>query len=130
MSELVSDLQADKKYYQTNIALAASSLAAKTTALAAQLATAAASSGTYGFNAGIEFDIDALERQLQAQQTQSIASNLVANNININTNKTTPLLAQTSKPMQITQSTQITQITKIMQIMQSTQTTQITDKST
>jgi 4-hydroxybenzoate polyprenyltransferase len=48
-------------------------LTAKTTALAAQLATAAASSGTYGFNAGIELDIDALERQLQAQQTQSIA---------------------------------------------------------
>ncbi|VVM22105.1 hypothetical protein BSPWISOXPB_1658 [uncultured Gammaproteobacteria bacterium] len=92
MSELVGDLQADKKYYQTNIALAASSLAAKTTALAAQLATAAASSGTYGFNAGIEFDIDALERQLQAQQTQSIASNLVANNININTNKTTTIV--------------------------------------
>ncbi|VVH67201.1 hypothetical protein BSPLISOX_722, partial [uncultured Gammaproteobacteria bacterium] len=92
MSELVGDLQADKKYYQTNIALAASSLAAKTTALAAQLATAAASSGTYGFNAGIEFDIDALERQLQAQQTQSIASNLIANNININTNKTTTIV--------------------------------------
>jgi hypothetical protein len=50
------------------------------------------SSGTYGFNAGIEFDIDALERQLQAQQTQSIASNLVANNININTNKTTTIV--------------------------------------
>jgi hypothetical protein len=33
----------EQKYYQTNIALAASSLAAKTTALAAQLATAAAS---------------------------------------------------------------------------------------
>jgi hypothetical protein len=30
MSELVGDLQADRKYYQTNIALAASSLAAKT----------------------------------------------------------------------------------------------------
>jgi hypothetical protein len=33
MSELVGDLQADKKYYQTNIALAASSLAAKTLVL-------------------------------------------------------------------------------------------------
>ncbi|VVM27115.1 hypothetical protein BSPWISOXPB_349 [uncultured Gammaproteobacteria bacterium] len=43
-------------------------------------------------NAGIEFDIDALERQLQAQQTQSIASNLIANNININTNKTTTIV--------------------------------------
>jgi hypothetical protein len=30
----LGDLQADRKYYQTNIALAASSLAAKTTALA------------------------------------------------------------------------------------------------
>jgi hypothetical protein len=46
-----------------------------------KLATAAASSGTYGFNAGIEFDIDALERQLQAQQTQSIASSLIANKV-------------------------------------------------
>jgi hypothetical protein len=44
------------------------------------------------FNAGIELDIDALERQLQAQQTQSIASNLIANNININTNKTTTIV--------------------------------------
>jgi predicted lipid-binding transport protein (Tim44 family) len=33
-----------------------------------------------------------LERQLQAQQTQSIASNLIANNININTNKTTTIV--------------------------------------
>jgi hypothetical protein len=33
-------------------------LSVLTASLAAQLATAAASSGTYGFNAGIEFDID------------------------------------------------------------------------
>ncbi|VVM23176.1 hypothetical protein BSPWISOXPB_11128 [uncultured Gammaproteobacteria bacterium] len=115
MSELVGDLQADKKYYQTNIALAASSLAAKTTALAAQLATAAASSGTYGFNAGIEFDIDALERQLQAQQTQSIASNLVANNININTNKTTTIVGsnlQANANNAVNSDKQSTQITK------------------
>ncbi|VVM22706.1 hypothetical protein BSPWISOXPB_4151 [uncultured Gammaproteobacteria bacterium] len=112
MSELVGDLQADKKYYQTNIALAASSLAAKTTALAAQLATAAASSGTYGFNAGIEFDIDALERQLQAQQTQSIPPIWLPITSTSTPTKPPPLLAQTSKPMQIMQSTQITQITQ------------------
>ncbi|CAB5496257.1 hypothetical protein AZO1586R_402, partial [Bathymodiolus azoricus thioautotrophic gill symbiont] len=86
MSELVNDLQADKKYYQANIALATSSLAAKTTALITQVATATASSGTYGFNAGIELDIDTLEKQLNSQQTKSIASHLVANNININAN--------------------------------------------
>ncbi|VVM17851.1 hypothetical protein BSPWISOXPB_10598 [uncultured Gammaproteobacteria bacterium] len=130
MSELVGDLQADKKYYQTNIALAASSLAAKTTALAAQLATAAASSGTYGFNAGIEFDIDALERQLQAQQTQSIASNLVANNININTNKTTTIVGsnlQANANNAVNSDKQSNnEITQII----ATQTTQITDKST
>ncbi|VVH50879.1 hypothetical protein BPUTSESOX_728, partial [uncultured Gammaproteobacteria bacterium] len=92
MSELVGDLQADRKYYQANIALATSSLAAKTTALIAQAATALSSSGTYGFNAGVEFDIDTLEQQLQAQQTKSIASNLVANNINLNANKTTTIV--------------------------------------
>jgi hypothetical protein len=36
----VNDLQADKKYYQANIALATSSLAAKTTALIAQVSIA------------------------------------------------------------------------------------------
>ena len=70
----MNDLQADKKYYQANIALAISSLAAKTTALTTQVATATASSGTYGFNAGIELDIDTLEKQLNSQQTKSIAS--------------------------------------------------------
>jgi hypothetical protein len=42
-----------KKYYQANIALAISSLAAKTTALTTQVATATASSGTYGFNLAV-----------------------------------------------------------------------------
>jgi hypothetical protein len=56
MSELVGDLQADRKYYQTNIALAASSLAAKTTALAAQLATAAASELTALFALAWRFE--------------------------------------------------------------------------
>ncbi|VVM23891.1 hypothetical protein BSPWISOXPB_7429 [uncultured Gammaproteobacteria bacterium] len=130
MSELVGDLQADKKYYQTNIALAASSLAAKTTALAAQLATAAASSGTYGFNAGIEFDIDALERQLQAQQTQSIASNLVANNININTNKTTTIVGSNLQANANNAVNSDNAVNANNAITQSTQTTQITDKST
>jgi hypothetical protein len=32
--------------------------------LTTQVATATASSGTYGFNAGIELDIDTLEKQL------------------------------------------------------------------
>jgi filamentous hemagglutinin len=96
MSELVGDLQADKKYYQANIALATSSLAAKTTALIAQVATATASSGTYGFNAGIELDIDTLEKQLNSQQTKSIASHLVANNININANANATANANTN----------------------------------
>ena len=83
MNELVNDLKDDKKYYQANIALAKASLVAKTTALVAQVATAVASSGTYGFNAGFELDIDALETQMQAHQTKAVASNLSANNINI-----------------------------------------------
>ena len=89
MNELVNDLKDDKKYYQANIALAKASLVAKTTALVAQVATAVASSGTYGFNAGFELDIDALETQMQAHQTKAVASNLSANNINISSGNNT-----------------------------------------
>ena len=89
MNELVNDLKDDKKYYQANIALAKASLVAKTTALVAQVATAVASSGTYGFNAGFELDIDALETQMQAHQTKAVAFNLSANNINISSGNNT-----------------------------------------
>ncbi len=55
----------------------------------AHLAKAAASSGTYGFNAGLEIDLDVLEEQLSEAQQRSVASTLSAGNtITINANNT------------------------------------------
>ena len=106
MSELVGDLQADKKYYQANIALAISSLAAKTTALTTQVATATASSGTYGFNAGIELDIDTLEKQLNSQQLNQLPliwlPIISTSMLTPMPTKPPPLSAQISKPTQTT----------------------------
>ena len=65
----------------------AATVVTKTTAVIAQGSKAAAS-GT-GFSAGIELDIDAIEKQLKAYEERSVASNLSANNINIKSgNKT------------------------------------------
>ncbi len=56
---------------------------------AAHLGKAAASSGTYGFNAGLEIDLDVLEEQLSEAQQRSVASTLSAGNtITINANNT------------------------------------------
>jgi len=44
-----------------------------------------------GFNAGLELDIDAIEKQIQDYKEQSVASSLQANTININTQETTAI---------------------------------------
>ena len=79
----LSRLEDDDEYYQTNIALATATLVSKTTALIQQTGRAASSSGTYGFNMGIELDIDALEKQLDKYRRESRASNLIANRLTI-----------------------------------------------
>ncbi len=84
LATYIDDLKSDDAYYQANIALAATDLATKTAAVATQMATAAASSGTYGFNVGVEMDLDLLEKRYGEYKEQSVASNLVANNITIN----------------------------------------------
>ncbi|MDQ7011819.1 MAG: hemagglutinin repeat-containing protein, partial [Mariprofundaceae bacterium] len=83
MASLIDDLKADDAYYKANIALAASDLASKTTAVASQMAAAAASSGTYGFSASLELDLDALAKKFDAYKEQSVGSNIHARNINI-----------------------------------------------
>jgi hypothetical protein len=81
-------LRDDKDFYETNIALAAVTLTSKSTALIQQTARAASSSSTYGFNLGLDLDIDALEKQIEAYYRQSRASNLVASQISINASDT------------------------------------------
>ncbi|WP_428634004.1 hypothetical protein [Sedimenticola sp.] len=85
----LGDLKSDDAWYQANIALAVADLATKTAAVAKQMATAAASSGTYGFNVGIELDLDLLEKRYGEYREQSVGSNLVANNLTINAGKDT-----------------------------------------
>ncbi len=87
----IDDLKGDDAYYQGNIALAASDLASKTAAVAKQMATAAESSGTYGFNVGLEMDLDLLEKRYGEYKEQSVASNLVADNLTINAGKDTTI---------------------------------------
>jgi len=77
-------MEDDKAFYQTNIALATATLASKTTALIQQTGRAAASSATYGFNLGLDLDIEALEREVDEYYRQSRASNLSANRLSIN----------------------------------------------
>jgi len=79
------------KPYQTNIALATVSLATATTQTIQQTAKAARSSGTFGFNAGIDLDIDLLEKTLNNYKEKSIASNVSGQNINITSNDTTTI---------------------------------------
>ena len=81
-------LEDDEDYYRANIAFASATLVSRVTALIQQTARAAASSGTYGFNASLELDIDAYEREIEEFYQQSRGSSLTANNIEINAGKT------------------------------------------
>jgi len=88
MAGLIDDLKGDDAFYKANIALAAADLATKTTAVASQMAKAASSSGTYGFSASLELDVDALVKKFNAYSEQSVGSNVTASNININADNT------------------------------------------
>jgi len=72
-----------------NIALAASDLATKTLAVSKQMATALQTGETMGFSASLELDIDLLEEKFEAYKERSVASNLVATDINIKSGETT-----------------------------------------
>ena len=86
MQKYVDDLKDDDAYYKANIALATTTLATKLAAVAAQGSKAASSAGSFGFNAGVELDIDAIEKKLREYKEKSVASNLSADNINITAN--------------------------------------------
>jgi hypothetical protein len=51
--------------------------------LASQTSKAAQSSSTYGFNIGLELDIDSIESALNEYESRSVGSSLKANNIDI-----------------------------------------------
>ncbi|WP_334079313.1 two-partner secretion domain-containing protein [Microbulbifer sp. M83] len=85
LKQIIDDAEGDKEWYQAGIVAAAAEVTSKTTALTQQTAAAAQSSGTYGFNAGVQLDVDATRTGSESQQTSSLASNLSGQNITINT---------------------------------------------
>jgi filamentous hemagglutinin len=85
LRELVGDAKDDKEFYQTGIALAAVNLTSSVTALAQQTAAAAASVGTWGFNAGVQLDIDATKTNATEKSSTARGSNISGNKIVIQT---------------------------------------------
>ncbi|WP_187424198.1 hemagglutinin repeat-containing protein, partial [Campylobacter concisus] len=86
LSDILDNIKDEERYYITNVALATTNVASKTTALISQIAAAASSSGTYGFSLGVAADISGSDTKSSSKQITSVASNLLANNINLSTN--------------------------------------------
>ncbi|MCZ6162552.1 hemagglutinin repeat-containing protein, partial [Campylobacter ureolyticus] len=84
LQDFINDLTDEEKYYKSNIALATENLASKSAALLSQTASAAASSGTYGFSVGVSADIKGNKFNSNLNDITNISSNLKANNINLN----------------------------------------------
>ena len=93
LSELVRDLEDDRAWYQTGLALATVNLASANTALLQQTAAAAASTTTWGFNAGLQLDLSASEAKSETFKSTSIGSTLNADTIRLTTGSKTPTAA-------------------------------------
>ena len=76
LSDIIDDVNDDKKYYVAAIAAAAADLVTKTLAIAQQAAAAAASSGTYGFSAGISLDLVGSKTKSENKIISSLASSI------------------------------------------------------
>ncbi len=85
LRDILKDAKGDKEWYQAGVALAAVNLASSITGLVQQIAAAVQSTGTYGFNAGVQLDIDATKSKATDTTTTAVASNLSGNNILIQT---------------------------------------------
>ena len=87
LNEILGDMRSDSNIYKAAIALAIVDLASKTTAVITQTATAASSSGTYGFSAGITLDVNGNKRQTNTSSTSSKSSNISTENLAVRTGK-------------------------------------------
>ena len=84
--DLIDDLKDDKAFYLAAVAGATASLASKTTALIAQTAKAASSSGTYGMSASLELKGTLNKKSSTSNSSTSVASNINTNNFVIKAN--------------------------------------------
>ena len=87
LSDILDNIKDEERYYITNVALATTNVASKTTALISQIAAASVSSGTYGFSLGAAASISGTQTNTKNKQTISSPSNLNALNIRLTTNK-------------------------------------------
>ncbi|MFT5419723.1 MAG: filamentous hemagglutinin [Candidatus Endobugula sp.] len=85
LNSLIDEVESDKEWYQAGIALAAISLASKVTLLVQQTVAGAASVVTFGFNAGVQIDLEASKTETDTHSEVSRGSVLAGNNINIQT---------------------------------------------
>jgi len=82
LKDLISDMKGDEKYFLLDLAAASANLASKATLLVQETAATAQSTGTYGFNADIQLDIDAVITKAESLVYTAQGSNLnAANNI-------------------------------------------------
>ncbi|WP_417440283.1 hemagglutinin repeat-containing protein [Idiomarina sp.] len=78
-------LGTDEEWHLANIAVATTNLATATTNLTGQSLTSAASSTTWGFNGGLELDINASVTESQTRESTSVGSNLSGSGVYIET---------------------------------------------
>src|SRR5690606_21090634 len=82
---LVEEVKDNEEWYIAGITLAAANLVSATTGLMQQTAAAAQSAGTYGFNAGLQLDLDVSQTSSESRATTAVASTVSGQNIRINT---------------------------------------------
>ncbi|WP_271270852.1 two-partner secretion domain-containing protein [Aliamphritea hakodatensis] len=87
--DLSEDLESDKDWYIAGIALASVDVATKGTALAYQVDAASRSRVTWGFDAGLQLDIEGSKSERNRQTSTANASTLSGDNITINTGLST-----------------------------------------
>ncbi len=85
LRELVQSAKDDEEFYQGGIALASVNLATAITSLVQQTIAATASSATWGFNAGVQLDIDATRSNTAESSTTAKGSSVTGNQIIIQT---------------------------------------------
>ena len=85
MREIVEATKDDEDWYKAGVVAATVNMAAKVTAVIQQTVALATSTGTYGFNAGVQLDVKGSKSRTEEHQSTSLASNIVGQNITIQT---------------------------------------------
>jgi filamentous hemagglutinin len=88
LEDLIENVKDQEKYQIAAIGAATANLASANLAVAKQIATAAASSGTSGFNVGVALDVEGSTTKTNTSAITSIASNLSSDTILMQTDNT------------------------------------------